>query len=261
MVTVKTRPFTSIRGIIAGFTYANNAGDVTNDIDITSGECTDSAAGLQMLTTTTLVKRSDAAWAVGTNQGALDTGTVGNSDYYIWVIARPDTGVVDFLFSLSSTAPTMPANYTLKRLIGWFKRSGGAIVLFTTYETAGGGLRYLWSAPTLDVNLANTLTTARRTDAVRVPLNIATSALLNVTLVDAGAGFDVFIDCPDMADVAPGNSTTAPLATFRSVAAGTAAGQIEVYTSSTGTIAARASIATVDQYSVSTLGFTWSRRP
>ena len=32
--------------------------------------------------------------------------------YHVWLIKRADTGVVDALFSLSATAPTMPANYT-----------------------------------------------------------------------------------------------------------------------------------------------------
>ena len=154
----------------------------------------------------------------------------------------------------------MPANYDFKRLVGWIKRSGGAIVLFKTYEISGGGLHYLWSSPTLDVNLVSTLTTTRRTDAVRVPLNISTTALLNVTLSDATAGFDVYVYCPDQADLAPGDITTAPLAQFRTGAAGTVQGQLEIRTSATGTIAARATLATVDQYSVSTLGFTMDRR-
>jgi hypothetical protein len=128
------------RAYISGLTYANNAGDATNDLDIAIGSCRDSTNAMDMLLTSTLTKQSDAAWAVGTAAGGLDTGAVGNSDYYIWLIKRSDTGVVDALYSLSATAPTMPANYDYKRLIGWFKRTGGTIVAFHTYETEGGGL-------------------------------------------------------------------------------------------------------------------------
>jgi len=154
----------------------------------------------------------------------------------------------------------MPTSYTLKRLIGWFKRVAGTIVAFTAYETDGGGLEVLWSVPTLDVNLANTLTTAQRTDAVKVPLNFSTLALLNVVLTDAGAIVQVWIRCPDQTDAAP-SSTVAPLASGTNITAtATGASQVRVRTSATGTIAARATVATLDLYAVSTMGFTWARR-
>lgn len=241
---------------IYGYTYANNGAD---NIDIAAGGAMD-ATGAYWITGAARTKNITTAWVVGNAQGGLDTGAVGNNDYYIWAIARSDTGVVDYLFSLSSTAPTMPANYDFKRLIGWFKRVGATNVAFTTYETEGGGLELLWTVPTLDINLANTLTTARRTDAVKVPLNFSVKALLNVALNDASAGFNAWVYCPDQADAAP-STTAAPLANFR---ANTLAINSEhdmwVRTSATGTIAARADLATVDLYAVSTMGFTWARR-
>ena len=122
------RDIAALRGVISGLTYANNVADATNDLDIAVGEAMDATNIYWMTLASALTKQSDVAWAVGTNQGGLDTGVVGNSDYYIWLIARSDTGVVDVLFSLSSTAPTMPTGYDFKRLIGWFKRVGGTIV-------------------------------------------------------------------------------------------------------------------------------------
>lgn len=243
---------------IYGFTYANNVGDATNDLDIAAGGAMD-ATGAYWMDGSALTKRSDANWTVGNNQGALDTGAVGNSDYYIWVIARSDTGVVDYLFSLSSTAPTMPTNYDFKRLIGWFKRVGGTIVAFHTYETEGGGLEFQWDSPTLDVNLANTLTTARRTDAVKVPLNFSTIAHLNVTLQDGAASANVWIYSPDQSDLAPSTSV-APLQNYDYLTSNTKGRQLFIRTSATGTIAARADLATVDLYAVSTMGFRWARR-
>lgn len=245
---------------IQGLTYSNNVGDATNDIDIAAGQCRD-ATNTHNILVSALTKRLDAAWAVGTNQGGLDTGSIGNSDYYIWAIKRSDTGVADALYSLSSTAPTMPTSYDIKRLIGWFKRVGGTIVAFTTYETEGGGLELLWTSPTLDINLANTLTTARRTDAVKVPLNFSVKAHLNVALLDAATYSQAWIYCPDQADLAP-SVTVAPLANAVTAQTGgfTTAIQLSVRTSATGTIAARATVATIDSYLVSTMGFTWARR-
>ena len=247
----------NITSYMFGNTYANNVADATNDLDIASGGCTDDT-GADFMVGTALTKRSDANWAVGTGQGALDTGAAGNSDYYIYRIKRVDTQVVDVLFSLSSTAPTMPANYTLKRLIGWFKRVGGTIVAFHTYETEGGGIELNWDSPTLDVNLANTLTTSRRTDAVKVPLNFSTIAHLNILVFDASSSHIEWFSCPDQTDLAP-SATVAPLANDSAVTENMAR-QYRIRTSSTGTIAARSTLATVDLYAVSTMGFQWARR-
>jgi hypothetical protein len=258
-VAIKAHP----RSYIAGLTYANGdgagGGDQTNDITISAGEAVDSTNVRLLQLSAAITKQLDAAWAVGTGAGGLDTGSIGNSDYYIWLIIRIDTGVVDVLFSLSSTAPTMPANYTLKRLIGWFKRVGATIVLFHTYETEGGGLELIWDSPTLDINLANTLTTTRRTDAVKVPLNFSVTASLNVRISDASASSFNWIYCPDQTDLAPSGSA-APLENYESQIAATAVSALRIRTSATGTIAARSSLATVDLYAVATMGFNWARR-
>lgn len=245
--------------IIYGLTYSNNGGDPTNDLNILPGGAMDATGAYFMaLGGGGLTKQSDAAWAVGSAAGALDTGAVGNSDYYIWLIARSDTGVVDALFSLSSTAPTMPTNYDFKRLVGWFKRVGGTIVAMHVYETEGGGIELSWDVPTLDINITGgTLSTARRTDAVKVPLNFSTIARVNIHLDDAG-GAVVDVCSPDQTDAAP-SASVAPLSSDLVNAATNDNRQLRIRTSATGTIAARATAA-VDNYLGVTLGFTWARR-
>ena len=246
--------------MISALTYQNSAVDATNDITIAAGRALDGTNTYLLTLSATLTKQLDAAWAVGDNAGGLDTGVIGNSGYYIWLIARSDTGVVDALFSLSSTAPTMPTNYDFKRLIGWIERVAGTIVAFTTYETEGGGLELLWSVPTLDVNLSSTLGTARRTDAVKVPLNFSVIAHINVYVSDASGGYVIWICCPDQTDAAP-SASAAPLNNIESAdAAGSQGAQMKIRTSATGTIAARSTLATVDTYLVSTMGFEWARR-
>lgn len=247
---------------ISGLTYANNSGDATNDIDIAAGAARSSDNTENLVLAAAITKQLDAAWAVGTAAGGLDTGSIGNSDYYIHLIKRVDTGVVDVLFSLSATAPTMPADYTVRRLIGWFKRVGGTIVAFETYEASGGGLELSWDVPTLDVDLASTLTTSRRTDAVKVPLNFSVMAHMNVNLTDGAGTSFAWIGCPDQTDAAPSVSA-APLANtvnYPSAASHPGFYQMRVRTSATGTIAARANVATIDSYRVSTMGFEWGRR-
>lgn len=141
-----------LQGYSTGLALTTNATDATNDVDIAVGAAaSDVSPYYLMQLTSALVKRIDASWAVGTNQGGLDTGAVGNNTYYIWLIQRSDTGVVDVLFSLSATAPTMPTNYDRKRLLGFLTRASA------TNGTPVLLLGPIKSGPT---TLLNTLTAA-----------------------------------------------------------------------------------------------------
>lgn len=260
--TIELAPFDDpvLPKVIYGLTYDIGT-DTVNDLNINVGGATDATGAYMMTLSTALGKQSDVAWAVGGTTaapaGALDTGAVGNSDYYIWLIARSDTGVVDVLYSLSPTAPTMPSNYDFKRLIGWFKRSGGTIVAFKTYELTGGGLEFLWSATREDINLAATLTTSRRTDALSVPLGFSVQAHLLVFINDANAGQVAYIYNPDANDEAATGSRANIIVVSGS---GGGRGSMRIRTSATGTIASRADVATMDNYQVTTTSFEWARR-
>lgn len=170
------------RSYIAGLTLSNNGSDATNDIDIAVGEAKDGTNAQDIVLASALTKRLDAAWAVGTNQGGLDTGAIANTTYHVWLIKRSDTGVVDALFSTSATSPTMPANYDYKRRIGSILRVSAAIVLFTQI-----GDEFLRKASILDVNAANPGTSAVNR-ALSVPLGIAVWAIINAQCTNAGSG-------------------------------------------------------------------------
>lgn len=249
-----------LRGSIAGLTYSNNGSDATNDLDIAAGGCMD-ATGTDWIEIAATTKQSDVAWAAdngGTPSGALDTGAVGNSDYHIFAIKNPTSGATGILYSLSSSSPTMPSGYTLKRLIGWFRRLGGAITAFNVLEITGGGVEFLWTTPTLDKDVSN-LGAARITDAIRGPTTFRTHALLSVLCSHAASATAMRVCCPDEADAAP-SLTAAPLANFRVNATGHGdAKDLEVRTSATGTVAARADTASTI-YRFITRGWRWSRR-
>lgn len=115
-----------LQGYSTGLALTTNGADATNDVDIAVGAAASDVSPYYLLQLTgALTKRIDSNWVVGTNQGGLDTGAVANSTYYIWLIQRSDTLVTDVLFSLSSTAPTMPTSYDRKRIIGSLVRAAG----------------------------------------------------------------------------------------------------------------------------------------
>jgi len=108
----------------------SHAADTDHDITISAFSARDSTNAANIVLASAITKQIDAAWAVGTGAGGLDTGSVANATiYYVWGILRSDTGVEDALFSTSSTAPTMPANYGYKVLLGAVKTNGSANIL------------------------------------------------------------------------------------------------------------------------------------
>lgn len=211
------------RGYIFGLTLSNNAGDATNDIDIAAGIAAADASPYRLMELAAgITKRLDANWAVGTNQGGLDTGAIANTPYHVWLIRRSDTGVVDVLFSTSATAPTMPANYDQKRRIGSILRVSGAIVGFSQV-----GDEFLRKASILDIAAANPGTSAV-TRTLSVPVGIVVWAIMHVLPVNTGSGVTAFCVITDLArnDEAP-SASVAPLATAGNLAsaAGNASSQ------------------------------------
>lgn len=136
-----------IQGYSSGLALTTNVADATNDVDIAVGVAAADVSPYNLMQlTSALTKRLDATWVVGTNQGGLDTGAVANATYYIWLIQRSDTGVVDVLFSLSSTAPTMPTDYDRKRQLGFVVRASA------TNETPVPNLGPIKSSPKLTLS-------------------------------------------------------------------------------------------------------------
>lgn len=185
---------------MAGLTLANNGSDPTNDIDIAAGSARDATNAQNMILASALTKRLDATWAVGTNQGMLDTGAVGNNTYHIWLIKRSDTGVVDVLASLSASSPTMPANYDYKRRIGSILRESASIVSFNQK-----GRKFMRNTPVRDYNSSNPGTSAVLR-ALSVPTGIKVEAIHTVQFYDATTSNVTYIAVtdPDTTDYAPG---------------------------------------------------------
>ncbi len=168
----------SVPGFLFGLTLSNNTTDATNDIDIAVGKANDDAATDMMVLVSALTKRLDATWAVGSNQGGRDTGSIANGTWHVFLIKRPDTGVVDVLFSQSATAPTMPTNYTLKRRIGSILRESGVIVEFRQ-----DGDYFYRAALAADVAATNPGTSAV-TATLSIPAGISVRAMLMAAIID-----------------------------------------------------------------------------
>lgn len=230
-----------VHGHLWGLTLSNNVGDATNDIDVAVGEAmsddTNAEDMVLMRLTSAITKQLDAAWAVGNNAGGRDTGAIANGTWHVYLIMRPDTGVVDVLLSTSASAPTMPTNYTKKRRIGAILRESAAIVGFVQDADV-----FQRTTPVLDVDATNPGASAV-TRTLSVPTGINVRALLNVLTYDSTQAIYLLLSDLACTDAAP-STTAAPLNTFGSNTGGAAGGigPIAVRTNTSAQIRSRVNV-------------------
>ena len=169
-----------LRSYLAGLTLSTAGSSAT--FGIAAGVATDST-NASMMSLASAATKTTGAWAVGSGNGALDTGTIANNTWYhVHLIQRPDTGVVDVLISLSATAPTLPTNYTLARRIGSMKTNGSA--QWIRFSQMGD--EFLWDVPVLDINFAGT--TAIQVATLTVPPGLKVNALMSAAGIGPGTG-------------------------------------------------------------------------
>lgn len=243
---------TILRGYIDGCIMSTAGSSAT--MSIAAGQATDST-GVALLNLSSSISKTTSAWAVGTAQGGLDTGAIANSTwYYFYLIRRPDTGVVDVIFSTSSTSPTLPANYTQFRYIGAALTNGSG--QWTSFVQDGN--QFQWLSPVLDVSASSSGTSAvLRT--LSVPRR-RVRALMNVRFVVGASGAYLYISDPSTTDLAP-SATVSPLMTVGTTAANSSLSvQVQCTTNTSAQIRSRQDIGGASEILyIATLGWIDSR--
>src|SRR5437660_5311271 len=250
---------------LAGLTLSNNASNPSTTFAVAVGAASsdDAAIGSRVLMTlTSAFTKTTAAWAVGTGNGCLDTGSVAaGSWYHVFLIQRTDTGVVDLLCSGTLGAPLMPTNYTKKRWIGSvFTDGGSALNFFTQYLD-----EFMWATvPTLNVGSTNP-GTAANTNTATVPPGVSVQAILNVSVNNVTTNnVTLYLSALDAADMAA-NAVASPLGSIISGPAGANAmtgAQARGWTNTTQSYRWRLSASgAADTIRIATLGWKMPRHP
>lgn len=190
----------ALQGGLYGLTLSTVGGSAT--FGIAAGSAADSTNVLIMAPLSAYTKNT-SAWAVGSGSGSLDTGAIANNTWYhVFLIQRPDTGVVDILTSLSASAPTLPANYVFFRRIGAMKTDGSATwILFSQ-----NGDEFLWPTPINDINSA-AFSTAPVLGTMSVPPGVKCTARFRGLMANSVAGVSILINSPDESVAAPNGVT------------------------------------------------------
>jgi hypothetical protein len=191
---------------ITGLIISNNVTTPNTKIDISPG----SAQMANDATVGVLASgwsKTTGAFVAGNNNGALDTGAVAaNKGYWLYMIRNPTTLAIDFLLSLSGTAPTMPGGFTQKRrLRPIFTDGSGNIRPCVWY--ASGYVEIKVTGPTVAANRALLNASLLDLSPFGVPLGVKVKVKLLVTATNAVDGgnpaFYGFITDPDLG--APSN--------------------------------------------------------
>ena len=192
------------RGHISGLTLSTAGSSAT--FTVAAGQAVDSTNVLP-ISLASAMNKTTSAWAAGSGNGALDTGSIANATWYhVYLISNASGSTVDVLVSLSASAPTLPGGYTLFRRIGSMKTSGAAQwVAFTQF-----GDYFTLASPVLDYNSTLT-TTATNITLASVPSGIIVRA--KIGLLPQATGFTyisplVATDQAPSSTAAPGFSTT-----------------------------------------------------
>lgn len=170
-------------------------------LTVAAGTASDSAASGYITLASSLTKNT-GSWAVGIS-GALDTGTIATGTYHVYLIKRPDTGVVDWCLSASASAPTtggnIPAAYTKYRRILSILVTSTAPNLFVQE-----GNTVLYPAPIQDVNGAEVGTTSL-TPTLSVPTGIKVEALTRVGIFNSASIVNGLMSSPDETSISGGS--------------------------------------------------------
>lgn len=241
-----------VPGVLSGLKLANNGSDATNDIDIAAGSAVDDTGTRVLRLASGITKRLDASWAVGTNQGGRDTGSITDAWWYVWLIGRSDTGVVDVLFSQSATAPTMPTNYTHKVRIGEVYRTSSALKGFVQHLDD-----FWWKTELQDA--ADSPATSSTLKTLTVPPERCLAYLAASAIQTNGSGINyVRIHDPDLDDFAPSSSNFTIAVASDGSRDGTGGG-LSIMTDSSGRVRHRSSSAFTGSIYLHTRGWR-SRR-
>jgi hypothetical protein len=189
-----------LRNYLTGLTLS--AAGSTATFGIAVGVATDST-NVSMLKLSSAYTKTTSAWALGTAAGAMDTGSVAASTWYhVYLIQRPDTGVVDVTFSLNASTPTLPTNYTLYRRIGSMKTDGSS----QWVKFVQDGDDFSWDVSVVDITSNNPGTSAVTRTLASVPTGIRIKSRVQLSILNT----DIFAAYGLLSDLSVSDQSPSP---------------------------------------------------
>jgi len=245
-----------LRGWLAGLTMSNDATSPNTVIDTSAGVATsDNDTSPIMMTLGAFTKNANAAWAVGSGNGCLQspaTTLAASKWYHLYVITRTDTSVVDQFCVPEGTTVTLPSDYTKSRRIGSFRTNDSSQILAFSQR----GDEFLWNVAKNDANNSSVKTDMRVQVALTVPPGIQVNALFIVEAGSATGTGGIYLTTPgDQPDNAPPSNISD---LYTNAAGQWSSGRFNVRTDTSRQIGIRA-VASITSYYINTVGWIDTR--
>lgn len=206
----------SATAIILGYTNGVTTSVIstaTASVYVSSGVAVDVSATNLMTVAGTLEKKTTSIWTVGSGNGCLDTGSIAASTWYwVYVIKRTDTNVVDVICSTSAVSPTLPANYSAWRRIGAIRTNTAANSNGLRPFTQFGNV-WVWTTAISDYASIGACDTSTITTTLTVPPT-RVKAQLTGTVSNVSSAPFFFLKSPDQPAFNGNANTQAPAATL-----------------------------------------------
>ena len=226
------------RNFIDGVTLENDA-DADHAVKVNEGATQDSTNS-QILTVSSsgLVKRTDASWAEGTGNGGFPTGISLAVDtwYHFFLIAKID-GTVDAGFDTSITAANLltdATDYTLFKLVESVLTDGSSNII--PFIQTGDTMKF--AVPISDYS--STITTSAALLPLTTPLGRVVKPLINAWGLTTAA-WAILLSSPSETDTAP--ALGGPF-TLQGLANEGGNGVPDIFTDTSSQIRARSSVGT-----------------
>ncbi|ANL34116.1 hypothetical protein [Rhizobium phaseoli] len=220
---------TAVGSFIEGMLLSNNVANPTTHVDLAAGSARSGSSFVS--SASTMTKRLNGTWAVGTGNGGLDTGSVAASATYFAYAIRKDSDLsFDVVLSTSATiggvTTTLLTGYTIVKCIGVVLTDASSLIRqFVMYPRD----EYTFVTPVRDafnaaINTTSALMAITVPNGVKVRANLRFMYLSSATTASA-----LFSDPAQGVLVAGGNNEGGNVGTIQ-VASSFAVGSDEIWT-------------------------------
>ncbi|MBY2993786.1 hypothetical protein HF263_04010 [Rhizobium leguminosarum] len=219
----------AVGDFVVGLTLSNNTGSPTTHVDFAAGSARSGSSFVS--NPSSITKRINGTWAVGTGNGGLDSGSVGASVTYFAYAIRKDSDLsFDVVLSTSTTiggvTTTLLTGYTIVKCIGVVLTDASSLIrAFVMYPKD----EYAFVGPIREVTNAAINTTSALL-AITVPNGVKVKANLRFMFSSAATTNSALFSDPGQGVlVAGGNNEGGNVGTMQ-VASGFAVGSDEIWT-------------------------------
>lgn len=188
----------------SGFALSNNGSDATHDIDVGVGYARDGAANFNWITTATIVKQTDVAFAEyvapGTASGGMDSTTllgVGAAVVHVFMVGGAGKNTQPFCST--NIAPSLPTGFTNKVYVNSLWWDGSALLPF---KQRGRDEIQLTTPPT-PVSTTNPATTARTITLASFPTGVELLAKVSLLVLTTTAAATTGLSALDVTNQDP----------------------------------------------------------